>query len=89
MEYINIVREPTRHKIIEVLQGSPLTSSQIASNFSCTRENVHKHLLVLENHYLIECVEIARDPRTCRRYAMTSFGKQVFSLIEYLDKKTG
>lgn len=45
--------DPTRRKILELLQKEPLSAGQIAQEFQITKPSISHHLAILKNSGLI------------------------------------
>ena len=57
LEALRIVSDTTRHRILAMLIGDPLTPSQIADKLKIARTRVYYHLDLLKEHGFIRVVE--------------------------------
>ena len=53
MKALEVLAEPTRRRIVELLAESDRTAGEIASHFRTSRPGVSRHLRVLREHGLV------------------------------------
>jgi DNA-binding transcriptional ArsR family regulator len=63
---LEVLAEPTRLRIVELLAGGERSAGEIASHFTTSRPGVSRHLRVLREHGLV----VAREEGQRRLYSL-------------------
>jgi DNA-binding transcriptional ArsR family regulator len=66
MKTIEVLAEPTRLRIVELLAERERSAGEIASHFSTSRPGISRHLRVLREHGLV----VAREEGRQRLYSL-------------------
>jgi DNA-binding transcriptional ArsR family regulator len=66
MKTLEVLAEPTRLRIVELLAQGERSAGEIASHFSTSRPGVSRHLRVLREHGLV----VAREDGPRRLYSL-------------------
>jgi DNA-binding transcriptional ArsR family regulator len=66
MKTIEVLAEPTRLRIVELLAEGERSAGEIASHFSTSRPGISRHLRVLREHGLV----VAREEGQRRLYSL-------------------
>jgi DNA-binding transcriptional ArsR family regulator len=59
MNTLEVLAEPTRRRIVELLAERERSAGEIASHFSTSRPGISRHLRVLREHGLVRTREEA------------------------------
>ncbi len=79
-EILKAVADPTRQKILRLLEEKPRTVSEIVERFSLSQPTISRHLLVLRNAGLVEAerdgqhVVYSLSPATLQSICQCFFG---------------
>jgi DNA-binding transcriptional ArsR family regulator len=66
MKALEVLAEPTRLQIVELLAGGERSAGEIASHFPTSRPGISRHLRVLREHGLV----VAREEGQRRLYSL-------------------
>jgi DNA-binding transcriptional ArsR family regulator len=66
MRALEVIAEPTRRRIVELLAESDRSAGEIASHFATSRPGISRHLRVLREHGLVR----AREDGQRRLYSL-------------------
>jgi DNA-binding transcriptional ArsR family regulator len=66
MKTLEVLAEPTRLRIVELLAQGERSAGEIASNFPTSRPGISRHLRVLREHGLV----VAREEGQRRLYSL-------------------
>jgi DNA-binding transcriptional ArsR family regulator len=66
MKTLEVLAEPTRLRIVELLAQGERSAGEIASHFSTSRPGISRHLRVLREHGLV----VAREKGQRRLYSL-------------------
>jgi DNA-binding transcriptional ArsR family regulator len=66
MKALEVLAEPTRRQIVELLAGGERSAGEIASHFPTSRPGISRHLRVLREHGLV----VAREEGQRRLYSL-------------------
>jgi DNA-binding transcriptional ArsR family regulator len=60
MKTLEVLAEPTRLRIVELLAEGERSAGEIASHFETSRPGISRHLRVLREHGLVRAREVAQ-----------------------------
>jgi DNA-binding transcriptional ArsR family regulator len=83
MNTLEVLAEPTRRRIVELLADGERSAGEIASHFRTSRPGVSRHLRVLREHGLVR----ARDDAQRRLYSLDP--TPLVELDEWLERYRG
>lgn len=76
--------DPTRRKILELLQEQPLNAGEIADYFQITKPSISHHLMILKNSGLI--VDERKGQNIVYSIDMTVFQDMMKWFLNFIDK---
>lgn len=75
--------DPTRRKILELLQEQPLNAGEIADYFQITKPSISHHLVILKNSGLI--IDERRGQNIIYSIDMTVFQEMMKWFMNFLE----
>ena len=75
--------DPTRRKILELLQEKPLNAGEIADYFQITKPSISHHLSILKNSGLI--IDERKGQNNVYRIDMTVFQDMMKWFMNFMD----
>lgn len=76
--------DPTRRKILELLQDKPLNAGEIAEYFQITKPSISHHLAILKNSGLI--IDERQGQNIVYSIDMTVFQDMMKWFLNFVDK---